>query len=135
MNQVSLEAFDIFSQGEISERDSCGVDSDCEFGAWSGELVSSRVCVLSSSALELGDGDPSDSGWEFVSECGSVAGSDVPVLAGVRVSAPSVVTLMCEGVPSDSERDFVDPQSFLLSPRSEISLVWKARKTGIAKER
>ena len=29
---VSVEAFDIFSQWEMSEWDSCGVDSDCEFG-------------------------------------------------------------------------------------------------------
>ena len=29
-NPVSVEAFDIFSQGEISECGSCGVDSDSE---------------------------------------------------------------------------------------------------------
>ena len=70
-----MEAFDIFSREEMSEWDSCGVDSDCELGAWSGELVSSSVCEPSSSAVELvGDDDPSDSGWEFVSECCSVAG-------------------------------------------------------------
>ena len=49
-----------------------------------------------------------------VSECGSVAGSHVLVLAGVRVSAPSVVTVLCEDARSDSEWVFVDPQSFSL---------------------
>ena len=32
VNPVSVEAFDIFSQGEISECDSCGVNSDSESG-------------------------------------------------------------------------------------------------------
>ena len=53
---VSVEAFDIFSQGEMSEGDSCGVcfvDSDCVLGAWSTELVSSSVCVPSSFAVEV----------------------------------------------------------------------------------
>ena len=35
VNPVSIEAFHIFSQGEISECDSCGVNSDCESGKWS----------------------------------------------------------------------------------------------------
>ena len=29
VNPVSVEAFDIFSQGKISECDTCGVNSDC----------------------------------------------------------------------------------------------------------
>ena len=49
-----------------------------------------------------------------VSECGSVAGSHVLVLVGVCVSALSVVTVLCEDAPSDSEWVFVDPQSFSL---------------------
>ena len=119
-----MEAFDIFSQGEMSERDSCGVDLECELGAWSSELVSSSACVLSSSAVELvGDGDPSDSSWEFVSECGPVAGSDVSVPAGVGVSAPSVVTVVCEDLPSDAEWDFVEPQSVFLSKKRNLACV------------
>ena len=44
----------------MSEWDSCGVDNDCELGAWSRELVISSFCVPSSSAVKLvGDGDPS----------------------------------------------------------------------------
>ena len=73
-------------------------------------------------------GFPSVSGWEFASECCSVVGSDVSVLAGVGVTALSVATVVCEDVPSDSECDFVKSQSFSL-PRCLISLVWKARKT------
>ena len=46
-----MEAFDIFSQEEMSEWDSCGVDSYCELGAWSSDLVSGRVFVPSSSAV------------------------------------------------------------------------------------
>ena len=57
-----------------------------------------------------------------VSECGSVAGSHVLVLAGVRVSAPSVVTVLCEDAPSDSEW-VLWTRSLFLSPRSVISLV------------
>ena len=73
---------------------------------WSSELLSSSVCVPSSSAVEVvGDGDPSDASWKFVSECVSVAGSDVPVRAGVGVSAPSVVTVVWD-VPSHSEWGF-----------------------------
>ena len=78
VNTISVEAFDIFSPGEMLEWDSCGVAFDCELEAWSSELVSSSVCVPSSSAVELvGDCDPSDSSWKFVSECGPVAGSAV----------------------------------------------------------
>ena len=76
----------------------------------------------------MGHGEPSDSGWEFGSECGSVAVSGVPVVTDVGETAPSDVSVMCEGVPSDSEWDFVEPQSFSLS-RNVISLVWKAKKT------
>ena len=41
---VSIEAFDIFSQ-EMSECDSCGVDSDCESGTWSCALVGDDIHV------------------------------------------------------------------------------------------
>ena len=51
----------------------------------------------------VGDGEPSGSGWEFVSECGSVAVSGVPLVTDVGETAPSFVTVMCEGAPSDSE--------------------------------
>ena len=40
VNPVSVEAFDIFSQGEISEWDSCGGNSDGESGTWLSELAS-----------------------------------------------------------------------------------------------
>ena len=43
MNPISVEAFDISSQGEISERESCGVNSDCESGTWSSELVRNDI--------------------------------------------------------------------------------------------
>ena len=83
-NSVSVEAFAIFSQREISECDSCGVNSECEAGTWSNALVSKDIHVLPSFAVEVvGDGEPSDSGWEFVSECGSVAVSGVPVVTDV----------------------------------------------------
>ena len=39
----------------------------------------------------VGDGEPSDSGWEF-------AASGMLVVTDVGDSAPSVVTVMCEGV-------------------------------------
>ena len=82
------------------------MNSDCESRTWSSELVSNGVHVHLSFAVEVvGDGEPSVSGWEFVSECGSVAVSGVPVVADVGETAPSVVTVMCEGVPSDSEWD------------------------------
>ena len=91
----------------------------------------SRGNVSSSSAVELvgrGRGGPSVSSWEFVSECGSGVVWDVLGLAGVGVSALSVVIVVCEDVPSDSECDFVNRSPFL-SRSSVISLVWKARKT------
>ena len=73
--------------------------------------------------MELGDGGPSDSSWEFVSECGSVVGSDVLVLAGVGVSALSVVIVVCEGVFSGSELSSVEPQSFSLSKKRNFACV------------
>ena len=45
VNPVSVEDFDIFSQGEISECDSCGVNSDCESGKWPSELGSNDIYV------------------------------------------------------------------------------------------
>ena len=89
--------------------DSCGVNSDCESGTWSSALVITDIHVLSSF-----DGKPSDSGWEFVSECGSVAVSGMLEVADMGEAALSVVTVMCEGVPSDSQWDFVEPQLFFL---------------------
>ena len=130
VNPVSVEAFDIFSQWKMSEWDSCCVDSDCELLAWSSELVNGDVCVPSSTVVELvGDGDPSDPSWEFVSECSSVAGSGVPVLAGVGVSAPSVVTVVCARMRLRTLSGVLWNRSLFLSPRCAISLVWKARKT------
>ena len=41
-----VEAFDIFSHGEISECDSCGVKSDCGSVKWSGVLATNDVHVL-----------------------------------------------------------------------------------------
>ena len=52
-----------------------------------------------------------------------MAGSDVPVLAGVGVSAPSEVTVVCEDVPSDSEWDFLEPQSFSFSKKRNFACV------------
>ena len=57
------------------------------------------------------------------SECGLVAVSGVPVVTDVGVIAPSVVTVMCEGVPSDSEWDFVKPQSFSFSKKRNFACV------------
>ena len=77
-------------------------------GRWSIALVSSDIYVPPSFAVEVvGVGEMSDSGWEFGSECGSVAVSGVPVVPEVVETTPSVVTVMCEGVPSDSEQGFV----------------------------
>ena len=45
----------------------------------------------------------SGSGWEFGSECGSADVSGVPVVPDVGEATSSVVTVMCGGVPSDSE--------------------------------
>ena len=68
---------------------------------WSGELVSRSVCVPSSSAVELvGDGDPSDSSWEFVSACGWF---------GVCSFCGDLCARMCLRILSGI---FVDPQSF-----------------------
>ena len=123
MKPVSVEAFDIFSQGEIPECDSCGVNSDCESGTWSSALVSNDVCVPPSFAVEVvGVGEMSDSGWEFGSGCGSVSVSGVLVVPDVGETNPSVVTVMCEGVPSDSEWDFVEPQSFSFSKKRDFRL-------------
>ena len=57
MHPVSVEVFDIFSQGAISECASCVVNSDCESGTWSSALVSNDIGVLPSFAVEvMGDG-------------------------------------------------------------------------------
>ena len=73
---------------------------------WSIALVSNDIYVHPSFAVEVvGVGEMSDSGCEFGSECGSVAVSGVPVVPEVVETTPSVVTVMCEGVPSDSEWD------------------------------
>ena len=76
----------------------------------------------------VGVGELSDSGWEFGSECGSVAVSRVPVVSDVGESASSFVAVMCEGVPSDSEWDFVEPQSFSFSMKRKFAC-GKPRKT------
>ena len=47
-----------------------------------------------------------------------MAVSGVPV-----VTAPSVVTVMCAGVPSDSEWDFVEPQSSSFSKKRSVVCV------------
>ena len=99
-------------------------NSDCESGTRSSAVVSNDIHVLPSFAVEVvGVGEPSDSDWEFVSECGSVAVSGVPVVTEVGETAPSVVTVMCEGVPSDSEWDFVEPQSFSFSKKRNFACV------------
>ena len=41
-----VEASDILGHGEISECDSCGVNSDCESVKWSGVLATNDVHVL-----------------------------------------------------------------------------------------
>ena len=119
MNPVSVEAFDIFSQEEISNCDSCGVNSDCESETWSSARVSNDICVLPYFAVEVvGDGEPSDSGWEFGSEDGSVAGWEF----GSPETTPPVVTVMCED-------GILWNRSPFLSPGTVISLVWKKRRT------
>ena len=116
--------FDIFSQGDISECDSCGVNSDCESGTWSSALASNDIYVLPSFAMEVvGVGELSDSGWEFGSECCSEAVSGVLVVSDVGETAPSVVPVMCEGAPSDSEWDFVEPQSLSFSKKRNFACV------------
>ena len=77
----------------------------------------------------VGDGEPSVSGWELGSECVSVAVSGVLVVTDVSEVAPSVVTVMYEGVHADSEWYFVEPQSFFFLQKGVSSLVWKTRKT------
>ena len=124
MNPVSVEASDTFSHGEISESDSCGVNSDCESGTWSSARMSDDFRVPPSFEVEAeGDGEPSDSVWELGSEGGSVAVSGVPVASDLGETAPSVVTVMCEGVPSDSEWDFVEVQSFSFSKKRNFACV------------
>ena len=56
--------------------------------------------------LVLGNGEPSDSGWNFGSECGSVAVSGVPVVTD-----------------SDSEWEFVESQSFSFSKKRKFACV------------
>ena len=87
-------------------------------------LVSNDIHVHPSFAVDVvGDGEPSDSGWEFGSECGSVAVSGVPVVTDLGETAPSLVTVMCEGVLSDSEWDFVEPQSFSFTKKRNFAFV------------
>ena len=77
---------------QVSKGIACGVNSDCESVKWSSVLVSNDVHVLFSFEVEVvGDGEPSDSGWEF-------AVSGMLVVTGVGDSAPSLVTVMCDGV-------------------------------------
>ena len=118
---------DIFSEGEISEFDSCGVNSDCESGTRSNAVVSNDLCVPPLFAVEVvGVGEMSDSGWEFGSECGSGAVSGVPVVPDVGEATSSVVTVMCGGVLSDSEWAFVEPQSFSFSKKAQFRLCGRA---------
>ena len=92
VNSVSVEAFDISSQGTISECDS-ECSSVAESGKWSSALVSYDIYVPPSFAVEVvGVGEMSDSGWEFGSECGSVDMSGVLVVPDVGEAASSVVT-------------------------------------------
>ena len=55
------------------------------------------MCFPSFAVEVVGDGEPSDSGWEFGSECGSVAVSGV-LVTDVGETPLSVVTVMREGV-------------------------------------
>ena len=57
----------------------------------------------------------------LVGSSGSVAGSCVPLVTDVGETAPSVVTVMCEGVLSDSEWDFVEPQSLSFSQKRNFA--------------
>ena len=124
MISVSVGAFDNNSQEEISECGSCGVNSYCESGTWSSVLVSNDIHVRPSFAVEVvGDGEPSGSCRVFVSECGSVAVSGVLVVTDVGETAHSAVAAMCEGVLSDSEWDFVEPQSFSFSKKRNFACV------------
>ena len=72
------------------------------------------MCSLSFEVEVVGDGEPSDSGWEFGSECGSVVVSGVPVATNVGKTAPTAVTVMCEGVPLNSEWDLWNRSRFFL---------------------
>ena len=51
------------------------------------------------------------------------------VVTDVGEPAPSVVTVMCEGVPSDSEWDFVEPQSFSFSKKRNFASVENPEET------
>ena len=53
----------------------------------------------------------------------SLCGVCMLVVADVGESAPSMVTVMCEGVPSDSGWDFVEPQSFSFSKKRYFACV------------
>ena len=60
---------------------------------------------------------PSDSCWAF-------AVSGMLVVAGVGDSLFFfLVSVMCEGVPSDSEWDFVEPHSFSFSKKRKFACV------------
>ena len=73
------------------------------------------MCPPSFAVEVVGDGEPSDSGWEF-------AVSGMLVVTDVGESAPSVVSV-CEVVPSGSEWDFVEPQSFSFSKKLNFACV------------
>ena len=47
----------------------------------------------------------------------------MPVVADVNEIAPSGVTVMCEAVHSDSEWDFVEPQSSSFSKKRKFACV------------
>ena len=47
----------------------------------------------------------------------------VPVVPDVGEATPSVVTVVCGGVPSDSEWDFLDPKSFSFSKKRNFACV------------
>ena len=64
----------------------------------------------------VGDGEPSDSGWEF-------AVSGMLRVTDVGETASSVVTVMCESAPSDSEWDFVELQSISFSKKRNFACV------------
>ena len=49
--------------------------------------------------------------------------SGVPVFPDVGEATPSVVTVICGVVPSDSEWDFVEPQSFSFSKKHNFACV------------
>ena len=71
----------------------------------------------------VGVGETLDSGLEFMSGCGSVAVSGVPVVTDVSGTARSVVIEMCEGVALGSEWEFVEPQSFPFSKKRKFACV------------